>query len=169
MIRGKFLRSGDDLAAVFALRERVFGTELGFPRAFIRDGLDDMALYALVFDEADAPRGTGRLALDDDRFMLGRICVDRDARGQGLGDLILRMLLVRAQEMDAPAVYVKALIPAAPFYQRYGFRTLGGVFEDEGVPHQLMRALKDEIDIEGECKKRAQGCVGCGKECGHTS
>lgn len=166
MIRGKFLRSGDDIREIIALRERVFVREMGLPQAWVRDDQDAMAVYALVFDESDAPGGTGRLAIDDDRFMLGRICVAKEVRGQGLGDLILRMLLLRAREMDAPAVYVKALPDAVPLYQRYGFRAVGGVADEEGAPRQLMRAMKDEIDIEGACHKKDGGCAACGKACG---
>ncbi len=166
MIRGKFMRSGDEISEIIALREQVFVSEMGLPPVWVRDEADGMAVFALVYDERDAPGGTGRLTLDDDRFMLGRVCVAEGARGQGLGDLVLRMLLVRAQEMDAPAVFVKAMLSAVPLYQRYGFRAVGEVETDEGAPRQLMRALQDEIDVEGACQKRDAGCAGCGKGCG---
>lgn len=157
MIRGRFLKSGDDMTDIFAIRRQVFVDELGLEPETAKDELDSMAFYALVMDEHDVPSGTGRLALDDDRFMLGRICVLKSARGQKLGDLILRMLLVRVEEMDAPAVFVKALLPAVKFYQRYGFKVVSEEFDEEGAAHVLMRALKDEIDIEGDCQKQNRG------------
>ena len=164
MIRGRFLRSGDDTSAVFALREQVFVDELGCSEAFARDALDDMAIYALVFDELDVPSGAGRLAIDDDRFMVGAVCVRGESRGQGLGDLIMRMLLLRVQEMDAPSVYAKAQPDVQPFFQRYGFKLIEPTVDGRS----LMRALKDEIDIEGACHKGADGCAGCDKECGRS-
>ncbi len=160
------MRSGDEMTDIYALRERVFVQEMGLPPLWVQDDLDVMSIYALVFDETDAPGGTGRLSIDEDRFMLGRICVAREARGQGLGDLILRMLLLRAQEMDAPAVYVKAMSNAVQLYQRYGFRAVGEAAQEEGALRQLMRAMKDEIDIEGACQKEGSGCKACGKACG---
>ena len=159
------MNSLDDCGEIFALRKRVFVDELGLPKETERDALDQMAYYALVFDEQDIPSGTGRLALVDDRFTIGRVCVCAGARGQGLGDLILRMLLVRVQEMEAPEVWVSALTDVAPFYARYGFSPVGGPFLEEGREHQRMRALAEEIDIEGSCQKSEKGCAGCGKSC----
>ena len=157
MIRGRFLRSGDDASQVFDLRKQVFVDELGCPLSYERDALDDMAIYALVFDENDRPSGAGRLVIDADRFMIGNVCVREPARGQGLGDLVMRMLLLRVQEMEAPSVFAVAPPDVQPFFQRYGFRIV-----DE---HGLMRALNSEIDIEGACHKGESGCAGCGKEC----
>lgn len=161
MIRGKFIRSTDDCSEIYALRRRVFVDEQGLSEDMVRDELDAMAIYALVFDERDAPSGTGRLVIDEDRFMLGRVCVLKEARGQGLGDLVLRMLLLRTQEMQAPGVYVEAQPPVEAFYRRYGFKPLGEAYQRHGAPHRLMRALAQEIDIEGNCGKQ-DGCRGCG-------
>ena len=161
MIRGKYLTSMEDTYEVMRLREQVFVKEQGFSADTERDACDDMAVYALVFDEAGCPSGTGRLAIDEaDRFMLGRVCVLKERRGLGLGDLILRMLLFRAQELSAPAVYVEAVLPAVPFYERYGLRPIGDVCERAGAQYRLMRASADEIDIEGSCHK-SPACAGC--------
>lgn len=166
MIRGRFMNSTEDCAQIFALRRSVFVEEQGFGECFVRDDGDAMAVYALVFDEADAPSGTGRLIIDDDRFMLGRVCVLKDARGQGLGDLVMRMLLLRAQELGAPSVFVSAQLPAVGFYARYGFRPIGEAHEEGGAPRQLMRAMADEISIEGNCHKGGKSkCAGDCERC----
>lgn len=159
------MNSMDDCSEIFALRRRVFVEEMALPPQTEHDAFDEMAYYALVFDASDVPSATGRLALMDDRFTIGRVCVLKSARGQGLGDLVLRMLLVRVQEMEAPVVWVSALTSAASFYARYGFRPFGEAFIEEEREHQMMRALASEIDIEGNCRKREKGCQGCGKSC----
>lgn len=167
MIRGKFLTSRDDIHTILDLRHRVFVQEQGYSKENERDEYDDMAVYALVYDENDAPAGTGRLFIDaDDHFTLGRICVLKENRGQKLGDLILRMLLYRAQEMKAPMVYLSAQLPVVPFYQRYGFAPYGDIVLDEGVPHRLMRVAAADIDIEGSCQKKKDACDGCRQDCG---
>ena len=148
MIRGRYLNSTRDCDEVFALRRRVFVEEMGLDEAWARDAGDDMAVYVLAYDEAGAPSGTGRLSIDQDRFMLGRVCVLEGARGSGLGDLIARMLLLRARELNAPRVYVNALTSAAPFYARYGFRPTDEPDEEGCV---LMRAEADEIDLGSDC------------------
>lgn len=166
LIRGSYLTSRDDLTAVLALREQVFSAEQGFHHACERDAHDDMAVYALVYDEENQPAGTGRLYIDEeDRFTIGRLCVLKDRRGQGLGDLLMRMLLYRAQELHASAVYVEAQLPVVDFYARYGLRPVSDVFIKEGAPHRLMRATAEEIDIEGACHKAAAPCEDCAGGC----
>jgi N-acetylglutamate synthase-like GNAT family acetyltransferase len=119
MIRGRYLTSMDDIGAVLDVRRRVALCE-GLP-AGGADEHDDMAIYALVFDEDDNPAGSGRLYLDGDRFMIGCVGVLPEKRGRGLGDLIMRMLLFRAQELNAPSVYVRASYGLEAFYALYGF------------------------------------------------
>jgi predicted GNAT family N-acyltransferase len=156
MIRGRYLQSGDDTSAVFDLRTRVFVREQGFSPDTDVDAYDNMSIYALVFDDDDRPVGTGRLFIDaDDRFTIGRVCVLPEARNKGFGDLIVRMLLARALDLNAPSVTLSAQADKAGFYRRYGFRACGPDYPDEGVAHTPMRALRDEVNLEGACKAAA--------------
>lgn len=152
MIQGKYLTSMDDTGAVMEIRNRVFVDEQGFSKDGERDRFDDMAIYALAYDLNGHPVGTGRLIIDaEDHFSIGRVCVLREARGLGLGDLIMRMLLYRAQELNAPDVYISSQLHAIPFYARYGFKPYGEETLDEGVLHQKMRVTAEEIDLQGTC------------------
>ena len=162
MIRGKFLTSRDDTRAVMDIRMRVFVDEQGFSADAELDAFDRMAVYALAYDEADRPAATGRLIIDgESRFQIGRVCVLPDARGQGLGDLVMRMLLYRALELGAGAVYVHAQLPVVGFYARYGLQPYGDVFYEEGVAHRMMKAEASAINLEGSCggAKRCEGCA----------
>ena len=151
MIRGKFLTSMDDISEILDLRRRVFVDELGFPPGNEPDEFDRMAVYALAFDENDRPAGTGRLYIDQNgHFRVGRVCVLPDARGYGLGDLILRMLLFRARELNAASVYVDVDPAAEESFARYGFRTY-----ESGAPVR-MRVLAEDIDLGGSCAGCAQ-------------
>lgn len=164
MIRGKFLTSLDDASAVYDIRRRVFVDEQGFSAQGEIDEFDKLAVYALAFDGDDHPVGTGRLIVDrDSRMRIGRVCVLKHARGQGLGDLIVRMLLYRAQELGATGVYLEAQLPAVGFYTRYGFRPYGEVVYDEGVAHRRMWVDADKINLEGSCA--GGSCAGCAKDC----
>ena len=148
MIRGKFLTSADDASAVLSVREAVLRAE-GLPGG--ADCHDKMAVYALVFDETDSPSGSGRLYLHDDRFLIGCVGVLPEKRGKGLGDLILRMLLYRAQELNAPEVYALVRPGGEAFYAQYGFKPSGEEEADEwGITHTLLRVKADEI-VESGC------------------
>ena len=171
MIRGRFLRTGDEMGDIFALRERVFVEELGLLDSAVRDEADEMAVYALVFDEAEQAKAAGRLAIEDDRLSIGAVCVCPDARGQKLGDLVMRMLLVRVVEMEVPGVYVKTLPGALAFFQRYGFRICEDAAQTHGAALQVLYASLEQIDIEGDCHRAGAerdacgDCAACGKPC----
>ncbi len=131
MIRGRYLTSADDIGAVLGVRRAVALHE-GHP-AGGADEHDGMAFYALVFDEDDSPAGSGRLYLDGDRFMIGCVGVLPERRGKGLGDLIMRMLLFRAQELNALSVCACADPGLEAFYALYGFAPADGGAGEEAL------------------------------------
>jgi N-acetylglutamate synthase-like GNAT family acetyltransferase len=142
MIRGKYLTSSDDCAQVLHVRKTVCGQGA--------DGHDKMAVYALAYDEAGVPSGSGRLYLDEDRFVIGCVTVLPEARGKGLGDLLMRMLLFRAQELGAPYAYALVCPGDEPFYARYGFQPAGEELDEQGRSLTLLRVKSDEI-VENDC------------------
>ena len=158
MVHGKYFTSADDITPIMNLRYAVFSDEQGFNREHERDKYDDMAFYALVYDENEVPASTGRLYIDgENRFHIGRMCTRKDMRGQGLGDLTIRMLLDLALRMNAPYVVVEAQIGAVGFYKKYGFKEQGEPYPDENCMHQLLVAQADEICIGCSCSS----CAGC--------
>ena len=157
------MTSMEDTSAAMAIREQVFSRELGREHEGRPDESDQMAVYALVMNEADEPAGSGRLYIDgDSHFAIDRVCVLKEQRGQGLGDLIMRMLLYRAQELSCDSVYVESPVELTGFFARYGLTPQGGL--RDGL--RVMRASHDEIDIEGSCSK-GKKCAGCTESCEH--
>lgn len=145
MIYGKYLTSMDDISPVLKIRGQVF--ESIKPDWALRDSTDDKAVYALAFS-GDTPAACARLAIENDKFTISRVCVLPDSRKKGLGDLTIRMLLVRATDLGAEEIFVYPLAQAREFYAKYGFEPYG---------ENVMRATRESID-------RAGGCSGhCGK------
>ncbi len=156
MFRGKFLSSMDNIDAVLAVRAQI----PEFSGA-AREPQDAMAFYALTFDEDDAPCGSGRLYIDaDSHFRIDRLGVLPDRRGNHLGDLLARMLLYRARELNAASVYADVPASVAPFFARYGFARLDSSQSDPVA----MKVSADGIHLEGSCAKGKNGCSGnCAK------
>jgi len=152
MIRGKYLTSMDDITPVIALRMTVFVDEQGYSAELERDKYDDMSVYALAIDDEGNPVATGRLFIsDEDKFTIGRVCTLKEHRGKGYGDLVLRMLLYRALELNAPDITISSQLGAMDFYARYGFEPTGKVTWDEGVEHRELRVLAGDARLEGSC------------------
>ena len=165
MIRGKFLTSRDDVSAVFELRRKVFCEEQGFSVEGEIDDGDKMAVYAIAYDDNDMPIATGRLCIRDDHFTVGRVCVLKPYRGMQVGDFIMRMLLYRAQDLNAGSVYLSAQYDKVDFYRRYGFEPYGEIVLDESYPHRMMKVDGDKINIEGTCGCHNKACEGCQGDC----
>ena len=162
MIRGKFLTSLDDISQIFELRRGIFCDEMGFPAEGEPDDNDKMAVYALAYAEDGTPIATGRMYIADDRFNIGRVCVLKPLRGMQIGDFIMRMLLYRAQDLNAGSVTMQAPASLVKYFSRYGFRPQGEAFEVNGIPSRTLYVAGDKIDIEGSCSchKNASGCSG---------
>ena len=145
MPRQPELRQGlwpDDEAILEEIRRRVFIEEQGVPRDIEWDGREAEALHAIA--EIDGtPIGCGRL-LPDGR--IGRLAVLPAHRGQGVGALLLEMLLGLARRRGHASVHLHAQMPARDFYERAGFRARGEPFEEAGIAHIEMALQLDYRD-----------------------
>jgi GNAT superfamily N-acetyltransferase len=66
-----------------------------------------------------------------------------EVRGTGAGSALLRTALTQAALAGAAVVWCKAGAPAADFYRKHGFQTLGEEFEIPRIgPHSFMYWVK---------------------------
>lgn len=149
MITGKWITGQQDLTDALEIRQKVFVQEQGFPAETERDAFDAQAMHALMFD-GETPVATGRLYFDGVRLFLGRICVLKEYRGQSIGDLMTRLMILRGFDF-AKEIYLHAQPQAQGFYERYGFRAEGEPFLEEGQEHVLMRLKKEETRFPSKC------------------
>ena len=137
MVEGKWLAPGQDLKIIFPIREAVFG--IG------GDEWDLESWNAAVFVDS-IPCATGRIRYYDGVFLLESICVLPAYRRQGIGELLLRLLLFKARQHSARIVRLFCPESMVPFFKRYGFKqdSNGSLF-----------LLGEDICLEN--------CRGCGK------
>ena len=164
MIRGKFITSMDDTSRIIKLRKEVFIDELALTYPQETDEFDKMAVYAQVFDDDNEVIGTGRLCIVDDHFNISKVCVKKELRGRSIGDFVMRLLLYRAQELNAPDVELSSDTALTPFFERYGFRPIGEAYSKYGQILRNMRVTASNINIEGTCGGKA-ACAGCSGNC----
>lgn len=126
-----------DLERAFDIRRRVFLAEQKVPPEEEFDDDDRTAIQVIAWlgDEAVA---TGRLILRADHARVGRMAVLREHRGHGIGRAVLDELLRCARNMKVCRVILHAQVHAIGFYEAAGFRPLGDVFEEAGIPHRSM-------------------------------
>ena len=130
MIQGKWFAPGSDLSEVVPVREAVFSRGA--------DDLDILSWNALVYEDS-VPVATGRL---------GDICVLKDRRRRRLGDLVLRLLLFKAQSHAAREVRLICPRFLTGFFTRLGFRQ--DLSDDPETVEMMIPG--DQIDLD-TCKK----------------
>lgn len=136
------------LEQVKSLRKDVFILEQHKTEQEEYDEYDKTALFCIVLEDDHTVKATGRLnILEDGTYKIGRIAVDKNARGKKYGDMVVRMLVNRAIESGAQKVLVGAQIKAVGFYESIGFHISGEEYIEAGIPHIPMYiTINDFID-----------------------
>ncbi|MEV5312173.1 MULTISPECIES: GNAT family N-acetyltransferase [unclassified Streptomyces] len=140
-----------DREACFAVRKEVFVAEQGVPEDLEYDEFDAVALHVLAVREDGTPLGTGRLLYgesakertggDPSVGSLGRLAVAKDARGLGLGAVLVRAIEDAARARGLAVVDLHAQTHALGFYERLGYEAYGPEYLEAGIPHQGMRRV----------------------------
>ncbi|MBR9905666.1 MAG: GNAT family N-acetyltransferase [Gammaproteobacteria bacterium] len=120
--------------AASEIRRRVFIEEQSVPQEEEWDGLDPECQHFLALLDGQ-PVGTARLLPD---AHIGRVAVLSDARGTGIGVLLMQAAIETARHAGHPQVVLSAQVHALAFYQRLGFVAHGEEFLDAGIPHREM-------------------------------
>ena len=152
MITNQWICGNGDLKDVLAVRENVFVSEQGFAMEDEFYLLDEQAMHVVIYD-GERPIGTGRLYHDGKTFRIGRICVVKEERGQGVGDLLMRLLLVKAFEFEPSQVRIDAQERVRKFYENFGFERDGEAMDEAGIPHIPMRVTKESLVLRSGCGK----------------
>lgn len=125
--------------ACYDIRKAVFVAEQAVPLELEMDEYDDLAAHFLLRDAGGAPLATARLLDKHGLAKIGRVAVVKEARGQGLGLMLMQFVLDEAQKRGFTEAVLDSQTYAIPFYERLGFTAEGDEFDDAGIPHFLMR------------------------------
>ena len=129
-----------DITTCRALRRIVFIEEQGVPEADELDDLDEIATHLLAKIGPQAV-GSARLLIFGDTGKIGRVCVLKAARGQGVGAALTRAAIGHFTALGLAKAKLSAQIAAVPFYENLGFSAHGPVYLDAGLDHRDMQLL----------------------------
>ena len=120
------------------IRYQVFVVEQQVPEDLEWDEYDQDAFHAVAKSNEQVV-GTGRLMLDQSKAKIGRMAVDKEYRGKGVGREILNALINLGKEKGVQEFILHAQTHAIAFYAREGFEPHGPIFDEAGIPHVEMR------------------------------
>lgn len=119
------------------IREQVFVKEQGFCEEF--DDVDAAATHLVLFNEEE-PVATCRFFLNEEKgaYILGRIAVQKEYRGQKLGTYVLRAAEEEIRKQGGGRISLHAQEGAAGFYEKQGYDAHGEIEYEESCPHIWM-------------------------------
>jgi predicted GNAT family N-acyltransferase len=120
------------------IRVKVFILEQKVPEDLEWDEYDETAWHAVAKSNHQVI-GTGRLILNQSTAKIGRMAIDPEFRGKGIGLEILKALINKGKEKGVQEFILHAQTHAIAFYAREGFEPYGPIFDEAGIPHVEMR------------------------------
>ena len=142
----KILESKEELDLGFALRIEVFVKEQKVPIELELDDKDhsDNTVHIGYFHE-DNLIGVARLIdMDKDVIHIGRVVIDKEYRGQGIGrELIIGCENIAQQILKRKIIIeLSAQIQAENFYKSLGYNRVNDkIYLDAGIEHVDMRKV----------------------------
>ena len=140
----KILKSKEELNLGFALRIEVFVKEQKVPIELELDDKDhsDNTVHIGYFHE-DNLIGVARLIdMDKDVIHIGRVAIDKEYRGQGIGRELINGCENIAQQIlkRKTIIELSAQIQAENFYKSLGYNRVNDIiYLDAGIEHVDMR------------------------------
>ncbi|HZH04818.1 MAG TPA: GNAT family N-acetyltransferase [Myxococcaceae bacterium] len=139
------VRNEGELFQALAIREVVFIEEQHVPEGLERDEEDASAFHVLAVRGGHAV-GTARLVMsapvppgETGRWaQIGRMAVLQQARGSGVGSLLLQTLETEARRREVAGILLRAQLTALEFYKKHGYLPVGPVFKEVGMDHLEM-------------------------------
>ena len=142
----KILKSKEELNLGFALRIEVFVKEQKVPIELELDEKDNSenTVHIGFFDD-NKLIGVARLIdLDKDVIHIGRVVIDKEYRGQGIGrELIIGCENIAQQILKRKTIIeLSAQIQAENFYKSLGYNRVNDkIYLDAGIEHVNMRKV----------------------------
>ena len=136
-VRVRRVSSPEEIKQAFAIRLRVSVREQKVPAEIELDSDDQQAVHFLAL-KSERAVGTARLVLRRGSAKIGRMAVLKTYRRQGVGTKLLNRAVSTARRLGARKIYLHAQVPVIGFYEAMGFRRVGAIFDEAGIPHRKM-------------------------------
>ena len=142
----KILKSKEELNLGFALRIEVFVKEQKVPMELEFDEKDNSenTVHVGFFDNKKLIGVARLIDLDKDVIHIGRVVIDKEYRGQGIGrELIIGCENIAQQILKRKIVIeLSAQIQAEKFYESLGYNRVNDkIYLDAGIEHVDMRKV----------------------------
>jgi predicted GNAT family N-acyltransferase len=151
MLEGRYIFGDEDITDALEIRRCVFNLEQGLPEVSTMDEVDENCIIAIAYFEKKAV-ATGRLLFDGQDYLISKIAVLQEYRGNNYGDFIVRMLIDKAIKFGATKINVISQLPAKAFYEKIGFVEHGEIFVEDNI--QRVPMILEIENLFKKCNKK---------------
>ena len=127
--------NAEEMEIVRDIRHRVFIVEQNVPQHVEVDQFEESAKYLLATLDGHCV-GTARWRKTTKGIKLERFAVLQEKRTYGVGRALVEFIL--EQVRNEAVVYLHAQDHVISFYKKFGFQTIGDLFYEGGISHQVM-------------------------------
>ena len=145
MISTKWFQGKENLNEVLNIRKEVFVNELKEDENFITDIYDEFSFNVVEYDES-IPVGTGRLLFKGGKYVIDKLCVLKQHRGNNYSEIIIRLLVRKAVNIGAEKTFAFIDKKYENIFKKIGFEE----FSSEQNNNVLMVKYGD---VGGHCCK----------------
>ena len=140
----RLVTAPEDIINAFNIREKVFIKEQRIDREEEFDKWDESSRQLLAF-HTGTPCGTARWRMTDEGAKLERFSVLPDFRREKVGTALIRGVVKDVREKEGSVrMFLNAQVKVLEFYSKEGFKPVGEIFMECGIPHQVMEFSNEE-------------------------
>ena len=151
MFKSSWIFGSLEAEAPLALRRKVFVEEQGIAESEEFDRFDGYAAHVFVEDEI-SPIAAGRMYPAGDFTYADRICVHPNYRKEPYDELVLRIMLDKAQQLAGKKIAALLTQEEAKLYIPFGFAPEGETISARNGARKLYTVDRDSIIWDSPCK-----------------
>jgi predicted GNAT family N-acyltransferase len=137
-ISTKVVSTDKEFDDALKVRREVFIDEQHVPEEMEIDEYENQCIHFISYDGA-LPVAAGRLRNINEGGKVERICVLKDYRKHGVGNLLMKTLEETAKEQKISTLLLNSQTHAENFYLKLGYTPISEVFMEAGIPHVKMQ------------------------------
>ena len=136
-----------------------FGTdieEIDAIRASVNDNwdaFDEKSIHLVIYNEG-APVGCGSIYFDLGSYHIAHMAVKPEMQRQYIGDLMIRLLMIKGFKMMAERIVINAPIDTKDFFTKYGFKTV-----EKNEKSEIMEVTPQTLIMNSKCGHDCSNCV----------
>lgn len=131
------IRNKKEYAQILKVRKVVFVKEQKVPLSLEIDEHEKSSKHVIVFLKSKSI-GCARIRTAGKNIKLERIALYKKYRGRGIGNEVMKYLICYCKKKKPMEIYMHAQKYLIKFYEKFGFRRRGKVFEEAGIDHVEM-------------------------------